>query len=241
MSCPSWWRAPFTCPTLPEIVRNLFPLLPRGRAWQTHDAGPLEPIERAFDPAVFDPEAFATRERAGSILFRWWKAFAAVLEFANARLCALRLEFWCATMSETRDLWLAEYGLPDACDPFPDLCVKVAAIGGTRCDYYAAIAARAGWSIRCEAGVDRCTPMLYGRDRFGHAGVTMGGGRTVLRLRILVDLGASVAYSGPRGVKPIYGRFRMGQRLSCGPQLSPLQCLLDRVVHAHIPIEYVTE
>jgi hypothetical protein len=30
---------------------------------------------------------------------------------------------------------MAEYGLPDGCDPFPDLCTKVAAIGGTRCEY----------------------------------------------------------------------------------------------------------
>ena len=109
-------------------------LLPRGRAWSTHDGGPFP----------------------GDRLYQFWTAVAAVFEYANQRMCDLRREFFCATESETNDAWLADYGLPDDCDPYPDLCAKVAAIGGARCEDYAAIAARAGWDIECIVTTSSC-------------------------------------------------------------------------------------
>ena len=141
--------APLRCPTLAEVLASALKLLPKGRAWQTHEGGPAPPLDRGFNPGAFDNDAFSTRSKPGSTLFRFWKAVAACFTFVTQRLCDLRLEFWCATHKETHDLWMAEYGLPDLCDPFPDLCTNVAAIGGTRCEYYAAIAARSGWSISC--------------------------------------------------------------------------------------------
>lgn len=240
MSCEHE-RTPFRCPTEPETRDQLFARLPWGRAWQTHESGPDRPIEQAFDPEVFQPDAFQTQYKEGSILYRFWAAFAALLHFVTVRLCALRMEFWCATHSETHAEWMEEYGLPDDCDPFPDLCQKVAALGGTRCEYYAEVAARAGWSIRCEDGSGRCEGLRMNSKRFGQSGAVMGGGPAKLSLRIVVNLGESIAFVGPRGEIPRYGRFRMGQRLICGPSLTPLKCILDRVVHAHVPIEYVTE
>jgi hypothetical protein len=240
MTCAGGDRAPFRCPTEPEILRGIFALLPRGRAWQTHEGGPEQPIDRAFDPEVFQGDAFATRYKKGSILYRFWAAFAAVLAFVNERLCALRLEFWCATHSETHDLWMEEYGLPDACDPFPDLCIKVAAIGGTRCEYYAEIAARAGWSIACRDVSSRCGGALTGRARVGGAGARTGGMHQLANLQIDVFLNESRAFSGVRTRRALTGRLRCGQRLACEASIEPLKCVLERAVHAHIPIIYRT-
>ena len=51
-----------------------------------------------------------------------------------------------APMSETRDVWEAEYGYPDACEAYENLCEKVTAVGGANCAYFADVAARRGWS-----------------------------------------------------------------------------------------------
>jgi hypothetical protein len=146
--CP----APLQCRSAAEVLQAILQLLPRGRAWQSNEGGPRMGLVRAFDPGVFDDPPFPTQSRVQSIMLGFWRAVANCVTFILSRYCDLRLEFWCATHKETHDLWMAEYGLPDACDPFPDLCTKVAAIGGTRCEYYAAVAARAGWSITCATG-----------------------------------------------------------------------------------------
>lgn len=234
-SCEAARPAPLRCPTLPEVQAAAMALLPKGRAWQSNEGGPVSPIDRGFNASAFSSNAFSTRQRIASELWQFWTAIAAVFVFANQRLCDLRLEFWCATHKETDDLWMAEYGLPDACDPFPDLCTKVAAIGGTRCEYYAFIAGRAGWSISC-------------RDYFVTCGVRPGcakvgpgrkpGGRGAAQLAIVVDLKNSTAYTGTFHAKPKAGRMKAGRRLACGPDLSPLECLLGRVVHAEIQIVY---
>ncbi len=137
-----------------DVLQSVLQLLPRGRAWQSNEGGPL--MLRAFDPGVFDDPPFQARRRTQSILLRSWRALASVVTFIPSRYCDPRLEFWCATHKKTHDLWMTEYGLPDACDPFPDLCTRVAAIGGARCEYYAAVAARAGWSIICADVTNDC-------------------------------------------------------------------------------------
>lgn len=207
--------APFRCPTLPESIAATLALLPRGRAWGA-DAG--------------QPET-------SSIIYQFFAALGAVRNYLEQRLCALRLEFWCATHTETHDQWMREYGLPDACDPFPDLCTKVAAIGGTRCEYYAEIAARAGWTISCDE-IGCFGPRiggngaLAGRMRLGSA---PGGPQ----LQVFVDLLSSIAFTGTRAAKPLIGRMLLGRSLGCGPDLHGLECLMGRVVHAEIQILYV--
>lgn len=203
------------CPSAEAVAGQLVKLLPRGRAWRTHEGGP--------EPA--------------STLWRFWRAVAEPFAFLHERLCALRLEFWCATHSETRDVWLAEYGLPDACDPFPDLCTKVAALGGTRCDYYAAVAARAGWSIACLTRQGQCGVAAGGRRaKAGRAnpGRRLGPAQMIIR----VDLGASPAYAGGRRARARAGRLRAGRPLSCGANIDALKCLIERVVHAEIEVIY---
>lgn len=222
------------CPTLEEITSSTLALLPRGRAWQTNEGGPRRGFRGGFSGGAFNENAFATEDRDESVLWQYWRSFAVVMHYLTQRLCDLREEFWCSTINETRDEWMTEYGLPDACDPFPDLCTKVTALGGTRCEYYAEVAARSGWSITCSESIVFCgsraghSKALAGRAR---AGSTLGKAT----LRIIVNIGASDAYSTTkRFLAPLAGRFRAGRRHSCGPDLTPLKCIMSRIVHAEI-------
>lgn len=205
----------FHCPTKPEILAALFALLPRGRAWRTHEGAGPEP---------------------GSVLYQFWSAVAEVFAFVAKRFCDLRLEFWCATMSETRDAWMKEYGLPDDCDPWPDICAKVAAIGGQRCEYFAEIAARAGWAITCLDLSLACGT----RVGCGRAGRARTGAKREIALEIIVDLGASPAYGGLVQTPPRAGRMRAGRPFPCPPNISPIQCIIERVAPAHVEVRYVT-
>lgn len=198
------------CPTQPEILPQLLALLPQGRAWGTNEGGPL-------------PD---------SVLVRFWNSVASVFEFANQRMCALREEFFCATQVETNAEWLAEYGLPDACDPFPDLCTKVAALGGSRCEYFAEVAARAGWAIDCPD--DETCGDQAGCAETGNA--TPGLGPTQAFLIVRVDLGESPAYVGPLGPLPQAGAFQAGEPLLCPPDFSALRCILERIIPAHVKL-----
>jgi hypothetical protein len=224
------------CPTLDELTASALMVLPKGRAWQSNEGGPRRGVEIAFDPGGYEPGGFSTAYRKPSVLWQFWRAVAEVFSFVNERWCALRLEFWCATQSETRDLWMLEYGLPNACDPFPDLCTKVAAQGGTRCDFYAMIAARAGWSISCVDRVGFCGTRVGSRR--SKAGIFKPGFVRGAQLAIVVDLKNSPAFTGTAHAKPRAGRLKAGRRLACGPDIGPLECLLARVVHAEIQITY---
>lgn len=223
---------PFHCPTFLESFLATCALWPRGRAWPVSDGSTPTNYYNWLLALVGKPSSWPT----GFVQAGYSAAIAAVRNYLETRLCALRLEFWCQTQSETTDQWMIEYGLPDACDPFPDLCTKVAAIGGTRCEYYAAIAARAGWSIDCETIINDCGDgvgcMEVGCGQIGPA--DFGA-----ILQITVFLPDSPAYSAPLDVLPYVGNFQVGQGLNCDPDFTALQCVLDRVVHAHITIEYV--
>lgn len=224
------------CPTIDEITAATLALLPRGRAWQNNEGGPMPGYDAAFAPSGFQNNAFATSSKAKSILWHYWRSYAQVMHYLTTRLCELREEFWCSTINETRPEWMIEYGLPDECDPFPDLCTKVTAIGGTRCDYYAEVAARVGWKIECDernvfCGSRTGRRMLSGRARTGRVS-------NPSQLRLVVYLNESPAYSGELGKPALSGRFRSGRRPTCGPPLTPLKCLMSRVVHAEIQITY---
>lgn len=222
------------CPTLEEVTSAVLSLLPRGRAWQTNEGAPRDGDEIGFNPSAFAPEAFSVSETEPNILWRYWRSFAVVMYYAVQRLCALRMEFWCATQSETRDGWMKEYGLPDECDPFPDLCTKVAAIGGTRCEYYAELAARIGWSIECVENVEYCGSRA-GCARSGARGAKAGSLLGAGQLKIIVHLNDSSAVTGARIKSSRAGRMVAGQRLTCGAiALNPLKCILSRVIHADI-------
>ncbi|TNY10624.1 hypothetical protein EW662_21980, partial [Escherichia coli] len=74
-----------------------------------------------------------------------------MLSYTYQRLCKYVDEFFCKTVNESLDQWIAEYGLDDECDPYGhSLCIKVAAQGGATCDYFVQMAQLSGWSIACE-------------------------------------------------------------------------------------------
>lgn len=241
-SCPNAAPAPLRCPTQEELAAQALALLPRGRAWQSNDGGPEPFYDPTFQADFVQDDAFQTKGRKGSILFRFWSAVAQAFHYLHERACALRFEFWCATQSETLDLWMREYGLPDPCDPFPDLCTKVAAIGGTRCDYYAMIAARAGWRIECLDVSRSCNAARAGCVRTG-CGARVGRSfpaKAEFIVRVLLN--ESPSYVAAVRRRPLAGRMRAGQRMTCPAPIliTPLKCLLDRVVHAHNQIVYET-
>lgn len=214
MSCPQPPNSVDICPTQDEMVAQLISMLPRGRAWGTHDGGPF----------------------AGVIL-QFWTAVASLFVYMNQRACDLRQEFFCSTAVETLDLWNADYGLPDGCDPYASLCAKVADPGGNTCDYYQSRALAAGWSVSCNSAAS-CNRAGV-RARAGTARASAHGGAA--RLIFVVDLAASAAYSRPTSFAPRAGRFRAGQKLGCAVQsLAALQCLLAPLVPAHVAVSFVT-
>ena len=203
---------PEYCPDLEDCHAELRALLPRGKAW---DAA----------------------HRQGTRLWQFWRALAHPLQFAHQRICDLRRQFWCQTTDELYDAWLVEYGLPDSCDPFPDLCAKVAAPGGTRCDYYAALAARAGWSLTCTGESTDCGGLmdLMRMD----CAVT---GDEVLRSRLIftVDLGNSPAYVATSAGAIVADCTILDAVFGCDADIRPLACILERVVPAHVEVVYRT-
>lgn len=224
-------RPSFRCPTFVESFMATCALWPRGRAWPVSDGSTPANFLDWISTVVGIPSSWPT----GFVQAGYTAAIALVRNYIETRLCALRLEFWCATQSETNDQWLIEYGLPDACDPFPDLCTKVAAIGGTRCEYYAAVAARAGWSIACGLVNNDCGGAA-GNFQAGcdFPGGQIGGAKVV----ITVFLDESAAYVAPSEAQPFAGNFSAGLGLACEPDITSLKCILDRVVHAHIILDY---
>jgi hypothetical protein len=239
MTCAGSRPGPYRCPTAGEIMESALALLPRGRAWQSQAGGPVAPIDGGFADHAFDPEAFSVRERKGSVLWRFWRSVADVFAYLARRTCDLRLEFWCATHRETHDLWLAEYGLPDPCDPFPDLCAKVAALGGARCEYFNAIVARAGWTVDCVDWTRACGSQT-GCARAGNARAGTARGA---RLTLVVHLAESPAFEARvRHAPPLAGRLRAGNAITCPEpeDISALKCLINRIAPAHVEIDYVT-
>ncbi len=228
----------FRCPTRLQIFRQLLQLLPRGRAWQTGEPTGQAFTETMAQPGFAQPGLFQTLDRPLSVMHAFWSAVADFFYGLTQLLCALRLEFWCATQTQTTDLWMAEYGLPDACDPTPDLCTKVAAFGGTRCEYYSDVAAKAGWSIEC-ANVFSAICAMAGAFLAGQVGA--GGQGGAANIQVIVHLSDSPAYLGRIATLPLAGNFQAGKPLACLPDISALVCLFDRIVPAHVVVNYLTE
>ncbi|SHO65807.1 hypothetical protein SAMN02745172_02454 [Pseudoxanthobacter soli DSM 19599] len=215
MSCDDLGRETDLCPTADETLPQILALLPVGRAWRTPDGGP----------------------QPGTVLWQFCRALARVAAWVDERLCALRREWVCHSAAETLDLWRADYGLPDPCDPYADLCAKVAAIGGATCDYYAGIAERAGWSIVC-LGRRHGPGAMAGRARAGCA--RPGGNPRAGELAIIVDLDASPSYGGGAQRRPQPGALQPGMPLGCGPDIGPLVCIIERLVHANTAVTWFT-
>jgi hypothetical protein len=235
--------APLRCPTVIESITATLGLLPRGRAWPANDAGGiLARFLDWLDGLAAVPSAYP----AGFVQAGFFAAIGAFRNYLETRLCALRLEFWCATMSETRDQWMADYGLPDPCDPFPDLCVKVSAIGGARCEYFNSIIARLGWTAECYERTARCGMQAGCSGGVAGGSYAIAGDSSYLGLIVQVHTGDPIVLPT---VASLYrpgraGCIRAGQHPSCdtieSPSVQPIRCLMDRIAPAHVTIQYVT-
>lgn len=237
VSCPQDREDPFRCPTKWEYFAAAMALLPRGRAWQSHEA----PQRVRHDGAGYGAADYGHArygqvavETAHTVLQRYWLSYAAVLEYFAQRACDLVAEFFCFSARETLEFWGADYGFPDPCDPWETLCEKVAAQGGATCEYITWAAARRGWAIGCsdcvtggamagciEVGCDTlCAPECQPNT-----------------LYITVRLADSPAYTAEY-VQPLAGRMTAGCSLLCEPNIEHVECLIERIKPAHVQAVY---
>ena len=236
MSCSTAAPAPLQCPTLEQSIAATAMLLPRGRAWAANDRAML-PNFLAWLGALIGIPA-PSDWPPGFVQMGFVSAIGAVRNYLEIQLCALRLEFWCATETLTNDEWMAEYGLPDDCDPFPDLCVKVAALGGRRCELYQELCASNGWIIECNA--EPACPGINAFAGCGFAsGIIVGGAAVASQIEITVLTGESPSYVGGEQTPFLANRIFAGMPISCPPDVVPLQCLMERIAPAHVVVNYV--
>jgi hypothetical protein len=259
---------PFECPTLEQSIDATAQLLPRGRAWPANDRAMLPRFLAWLGSLSGIPSLDDWSDNPGFTQMGFVAALGAVRNYLETQLCALRLEFWCATQTLTNDLWMAEYGLPDDCDPYPDLCVKVAALGGRRCELYQELCAANGWIIECSP-VEGCPGSGYwpvqqpafapgvftdafqpqgdaAPDTLGGAladgccagNATAGGPAIPSHIEIIVHLNESPAYQGGAQTPALADLAFADMPITCDPDISPLQCLIERIAPAHIVVSY---
>jgi uncharacterized protein YmfQ (DUF2313 family) len=223
------------CPNKAQILQNLLPLLPRGDAWQSSEPpGQVFTVSMA-QPGMFQSGMVQTLVNPPSVLHQFWAAIADVVAHVYKRFCDLQLEFFCATATETLDLWNEEYGLPNACDPFADLCAKVGITGGTQCDYFQSVALSAGWSIECVSPQASICAMM-GAALLGCT--FMGGTQGVSSIIVTVNLEESSAFQGAIQTQSLMGIYLMGLQTACAPDITGLTCILDQIVPAHVQTVY---
>jgi hypothetical protein len=235
MNCPDQAPAPFACPTFEDSLAATIAIAPRGLAWPVNDGGGTVARFLAWLDGLGGRIPAAEEWPAGYVQAGWFAALAWVRNYIEQRFCDLRLEFWCATESETRDLWLAEYGLPDPCDAFPDLCTKVAALPGARCADYVAVADRLGWEIDCIDVSQSCGAV--GDCAVADCAVAADA-PPPCQIEILVDIAKSPAFAGRYATMPYADAIQADLPLACFPDIGPLQCVLERIVHAELQITY---
>ena len=110
MTCATY-RGDDFCPTADQLIPQYLAMLPRGRAWGEGGPGRMP----------------------GGIIYGCLYALALVMASVHAAICAMVPEFYCSSAEVTLDWWREQYAVDDGCDPFPDLCAKVAAFGGVTC------------------------------------------------------------------------------------------------------------
>lgn len=199
-----------------EVAAWISALRPRGDAWRHGGHDGLD----------------------GSVMGRVFAALGAVFGPLERRFCALLDEFFCSSAVETRDLWAIDYGVPDGCDPFADICEKVNAVGDSVPAYAEAAALRRGWSVRIEqefiTAVEDCSMGC------GLMGTTIMGAEQGVLWRVFVDLAASPAYITPAATGPIMGLMLMGDGLDCDTDIEGLRCLLRRIAPSHADLAVAT-
>lgn len=203
------------CPSLDETLASVLALIPRGRAWQN-------------SPFTTDEE---------TIQRRFWWALADPAQQIDTRLCALTDEFFCSTANETLDIWAQEYGLPDGCDPFSDLCAKVDAVGDTTPAYAEAAALLRGWSVTIEEQF--ITAGMSGYAGLGMAGASLVGAEQGVTWQVTINTATSPAWEGAGEGVPFAGLMLAGDALACLPDISSLECVLRRIAPAQVDLVFI--
>lgn len=224
----------FRCPTKWELFGQILALLPRGRAWQTHEtvgefiAGP----SATYGSASFGGDLGAGAEGGGerlTVMQQFWASFAEVSEFLHQRACALIDEMFCETTSELAVEWGTDYGFPDSCDPWPTLCDKVRAQGGATCAYFVGLAASIGYAVEC---IDDCGSSA-GCDP---AGLMVAGGPRPARIHIRISSTDSPALTEVPNFAA--GALVAGCTPPCPPVPDDIICLIERWKPAHVIATY---
>jgi uncharacterized protein YmfQ (DUF2313 family) len=232
----------FRCPTKWEIWRQLIALLPRGRAWQTH-----EQVGEFFTGHNSQVGTFEVGDTGlGSepnverltVMQQFWAAYAEVLEYLHQRACLLIEEFFCRTINETADEWRREFGYPDACDPWHSLCDKVKALGGSTCSYLQSLAADRGWALSCS----ECDTTSNGpRADCARSDCAKTCDCAINTIWVTIRLDQSTAYVKPkmRGARADCATADTAVAGPCPPGAEPLQCLIERYKPAHVKAIYI--
>jgi len=185
------------CASQDQLYAAIQALMPRGRAWQNHD--------------------YVARQDSVMQSLLW--VIAGEFAYMEAAVCSMIDEYFCQTTDADRDLWLEEFGLPDACDVFgTNLCAKVAAYGDTSPEYYTALAAELGWvaDIRWLTGDDPEFPGV------------------ISTLHVIIDVGNSPAIAPEAAVE----NAEVEEAFVGDPDTTSLICSLDGIIPAEAAITY---
>lgn len=203
-----------SCHTDAQLAVQLAALRPRGEAWRNGGFDALD----------------------GSVMGGFFAALGAAIGPTDRRVCDMVDQFFCSSATETLDIWAREYGVPDGCDPFADICEKVNAVGDTVPAYAEAAALRRGWSIAiAEEFITRVEDCCMG---MGLMGTMLMGAEQGVTWRIVIDRAASPAYQAPASTGPIMGLMLMADVLDCDPDNEALRCLIRRIAPAHADLVF---
>lgn len=242
--CPADFGDPFRCPTKQEYLEQLLTLLPRGRAWQSHESATSAIVDRFPDVAAECGELQCGDGQLGTpglviertTMAAYWAAYAEVCEYFSQRACKLLDEFFCQTIDETEDWWADDYGFPDPCDPWDDLCEKVAALGGATCEYLTWAAARRGWTIDCRdcssSDVAEVGCIFVGQ------GLELCADCDANTVIITIDVLNSPAFTEAPYRPGLAGNARAGCTVLCEPSPQQIECLIERIKPAHVDVIY---
>lgn len=204
------------CHSDEQIARSLAALRPRGDAWRHGGFDALD----------------------GSGMGGFFGGLGAAFGPTDRRVCDMVDEFFCSSAAETLDLWALDFGVPDGCDPFEEVCDKVNAVGDTIPAYAQAAALRRGWSIAiAEEFITGVEDGCYGAGLYG---TQLYAAEQGVAWRITVDLSASPAYQRYVDVEPLFGLMLHGDSFDCGPDIEGLKCLIRRIAPAHADLIFET-
>lgn len=233
----------FRCPSRLELFTQILKLLPRGRAWATHE-DTRDALSVSGATAQHGTYELGGQHGLGSeawierltVMQRYWLSFADVLAYLHERACRLVEEMFCETTAELRAEWGHEYGFPDACEPWDTLCDKVRAQGGATCAYLASLAARVGYEAECVECIGGTVATCATADC---AVASCACHQSVIRIRI-----RGLAPSAPPPTP-----FKADAAVAdCTPQCPPdpapaeppaiVVCLIERFKPAHVKAIY---